>query len=107
MNVRFHLFDSTFGGRRVWAGFMARGGLATIVDGLLETGFPHDRNKGKSIGMNILSVVNGYKTYIASAGLVGLALYQFSAGQYDQASQTFLAALAAAGLRNAIAKTSN
>lgn len=57
--------------------------------------------------MNILSLVNGYKTYIAAAGLMGLSMYQVSAGQYDQASQTFLAALAAAGLRSAIAKQAN
>lgn len=57
--------------------------------------------------MNILNMVDGYKTYIAAAGLFGLSLYQLSAGQYDQASQTFFAALAAAGLRNAIAKTTN
>lgn len=44
----------------------------------------------------------GYKTYIAAAGLVGLALYQVSVGQIDTAIQTALAALAAFGLRKAI-----
>ena len=52
-----------------------------------------------------MNVLNGYKTYIAAAGIVGLALYQASTGLYDQAVQSFLAALAAAGLRNAIAKS--
>jgi hypothetical protein len=53
---------------------------------------------------NILNAVNGYKTYLAAAGLVGLALYQASTGEYQQAVQSFLAALTAAGLRSAIAK---
>jgi hypothetical protein len=54
--------------------------------------------------VNILNVLSGYKTYIAAAGLFGLSLYQLSQGQYDQAGQSILAALAAAGLRSAIAK---
>lgn len=54
--------------------------------------------------MSILDLINGYKTYIAALGLLGLAIYQASQGQYDQAMQSFMAALAAAGLRNAIAK---
>lgn len=45
---------------------------------------------------------SGYKTYLACAGLFGLALYQFSQGQVDQAAQSFLAALAAFGLRSAL-----
>ena len=44
----------------------------------------------------------GFKTYLACAGLLGLALYQFSQGQLEQASQSFLAALAAYGLRSAL-----
>jgi hypothetical protein len=44
----------------------------------------------------------GFKTYLACAGLLGLALYQFSQGQIEQASQSFLAALAAYGLRSAL-----
>ncbi len=47
---------------------------------------------------------DGYKTYIAAAGLVGLAVYQASVGQYDQAAQSFLAALSTAGLRRAVSK---
>lgn len=53
------------------------------------------------IGMNFLS---GYKTYIAAVGLAGLALYQLSQAQFELAMQSFLAALAAAGLRDAVAK---
>lgn len=49
--------------------------------------------------MNILS---GYKTYLAAAGLFGLALYQFSVGNLESAIQSFLGGLAALGLRNAI-----
>lgn len=54
--------------------------------------------------MAILNLINGYKTYLAAAGLFGMAVYQFSLGQYDQATQTFLSALAAAGLRHAVSK---
>ena len=57
--------------------------------------------------MSLMKIVEGYKTYIAAAGLLGLSLYQVSLNHYDQAAQTFLAALAAAGLRNAIAKSNN
>lgn len=57
--------------------------------------------------MAIMNLVSGYETYIAALGLVGLAVYQVSLGQYDQAGQSFLAGLAAAGLRNAVAKSSN
>ena len=45
---------------------------------------------------------SGWKTYLAAAGLAGLALSQFSQGLYETAYQTLLAALAAAGLRHAI-----
>jgi hypothetical protein len=48
--------------------------------------------------------LDGKKTYLAAAGLFGLALYQFSVGQVDPAVQSFLAALAALGLRHAVAK---
>ena len=54
--------------------------------------------------MTILTFLSGYKTYLAAAGLFGLALYQFSTAQYEQGIQSFLAALTAAGLRSAIAK---
>ena len=54
--------------------------------------------------MAILTLLDGYKTYIAAVGLIGLALYQATVGQYDQAIQSFLGALAALGLRSAISK---
>lgn len=46
--------------------------------------------------------LTGLKTYIVSAGLLGLAIYQFSVGNYEAGFQSLLAAGAAAGLRNAI-----
>ncbi|MFZ9794200.1 MAG: hypothetical protein ACO3F3_17885 [Gemmataceae bacterium] len=49
-----------------------------------------------------MDLLNGYKTYLAAAGLFGLALYQFSQGQVEQAIQSFLGGLAAVGLRNAL-----
>jgi|GEM_PF-1419546 hypothetical protein len=49
-----------------------------------------------------MNLLNGYKTYLAAAGLFGLALYQFSQGQVEQAVQSFLGALAAVGIRNAL-----
>jgi hypothetical protein len=57
--------------------------------------------------MAILNLINGYKTYIAAIGLVGLAVYQFSLGQFENGYQSILAAMTAAGLRHAIAKVSN
>jgi hypothetical protein len=50
--------------------------------------------------------LSGYKTYVAGVGLFGLAIYQVSTGDYQTAMQSFLAALAAVGLRHAIAKQS-
>jgi len=47
-------------------------------------------------------MLEGYKTYLACAGLFGLALYQLSQGQFEQAGQSFLAAMAAYGLRSAM-----
>ncbi len=49
---------------------------------------------------NVVDILSKYKTYIAAAGLAGLALYQASTGDYQHAMQSFLAALAAAGLRH-------
>ena len=49
--------------------------------------------------------LTGLKTYIAVAGLLGLAIYQISIGSYEAAIQSFLAAATAAGLRNAITQT--
>lgn len=52
----------------------------------------------------IKSWLDGKKTILAAVGLVGLAVYQASIGSYDLAVQSALAALAAFGLRSAIAK---
>ncbi len=59
------------------------------------------------IFVNLLNLVNGYKTYIAAIGLVGLAVYQFSLGQLEGGFQSILGALTAVGLRHAIAKVPN
>jgi len=53
---------------------------------------------------NLMKWLDGKKTYLAAAGLFGLALYQVSVGQGDQAVQSLLAGLSALGLRHAIAK---
>ena len=49
-----------------------------------------------------MEIINGYKTYLAAAGLLGLALYQFSQGQFEAAMQSLFGALAAFGLRQAL-----
>jgi hypothetical protein len=54
--------------------------------------------------MAILAFLSGYKTYLSAIGLVGLAVYQFSQGDLTTAIQSSLAAVAASGLRHAIAK---
>lgn len=54
----------------------------------------------------LLGALNGYKTYIAAVGLFGLALYDASTSDYVGAYQSFMAALAAVGIRHAIAKAS-
>ena len=51
----------------------------------------------------MINVLSGWKTYLAAAGLAGLAVYQVSQKDYTTAYTTFLAALAAAVLRSAIA----
>ncbi len=55
--------------------------------------------------LTLITLISGYKTYIAAAGLLGLAVYQASQADYASAYQSFMAALAAVGLRHAIAKT--
>lgn len=52
-----------------------------------------------------LGLLPGAKTYIAALGLLGLAAYQASTGDYTDALQSFLGGLAAAGLRAAVATT--
>jgi hypothetical protein len=54
--------------------------------------------------MVILNLLSGYKTYLAATGLVGLAVYQISQGQFEAGVQSVLGALATAGLRHAVAK---
>ena len=46
----------------------------------------------------------GYKSYLAAAGLFGLALYQISTGDYPLAVQSLLAALAVFGIRTALVR---
>ena len=48
--------------------------------------------------------LSGYKTYIAAAGLFGLAIYQFSQNDLPHGFETLMAALAAVGIRHAISK---
>lgn len=52
----------------------------------------------------VLILLSGSKTYIAAAGLAGLAVYQLSQGQLTEGAQTIGQALAAAGIRHAITK---
>ena len=47
---------------------------------------------------------DGGKTYLAAAGLFGLALWQVSSGNYEPAIQSFLGGLAALGVRHAVSK---
>lgn len=48
-------------------------------------------------------MMNGYKTYVAAAGLAGLGLYQLSQGDIQAGIQSIFGALGAFGLRSAIA----
>ena len=41
---------------------------------------------------SVSGFLKGYKTYIAAAGMVGLAVFQASTGDYSQAIQSILAA---------------
>jgi hypothetical protein len=54
--------------------------------------------------LSIFTALNGYKTYLAAAGLVGLALYQLSTGSVAEAFQTLMGALAAGGLKHAVSR---
>jgi hypothetical protein len=51
-----------------------------------------------------MSFLSGYKTIIAAIGLLGLGVYQVSQGNTEAGFQSIAAALAAFGLRSAIAK---
>jgi len=48
--------------------------------------------------------LEGKKTYIAAIGLLGLALYQVTIADYAPAIETFMAALAAFGIRHAMSR---
>ena len=54
-----------------------------------------------------MTFLQGYKTYVAAAGFIGLAVYQWSNGDLTGAWQSVLAALTAFGLRQAIAENGN
>jgi hypothetical protein len=54
--------------------------------------------------MNPFNFLDGYKTYVAAAGLIGLALFQFSSGDYPAAWQSMMAGLAAFGLKHAVSR---
>jgi hypothetical protein len=45
-----------------------------------------------------------YKTYVAAAGLVGLAVYQMSQGQGQDAWHSLMLAGTAVGLRHTVSK---
>lgn len=49
-----------------------------------------------------MNFLKGYKTYLAAAGMFGLALHDFSVGQYHTAIVNALAGLAMIGVRSAI-----
>jgi hypothetical protein len=49
-----------------------------------------------------MDIFPGWKTYIAAAGLFGLAVYQLSQGDSTAAWQSLMAAIAAFGIRTAI-----
>lgn len=55
--------------------------------------------------MNPLSFLDGWKTYIAALGLLGLGVYQMSQGQFEVAMQSIMAAFAAFGLRKALERS--
>lgn len=56
---------------------------------------------------SILTILSGYKTYIAAIGLVGLAVYNLSVGDFASAGNNFLLALVAVGLRGAVHAQTN
>lgn len=52
----------------------------------------------------MFSFIDGFKTYIAGFGLVGLGLYELSQGQMDQGWQHVAQGLGLIGLRSAMTK---
>ena len=51
-----------------------------------------------------MTFLSGFKSYIAAIGLIGLAVYQASVGQWDLMFQSILGAIGLFGIRHAIAK---
>ncbi|MDR3639513.1 MAG: hypothetical protein P4L84_37275 [Isosphaeraceae bacterium] len=66
-------------------------GLNSVIDNLLSA----------------IPALNGFKTYLAAAGLLGLALYQVSTDDFVGGYTSFMAALAAVGIRHAISKSTS
>lgn len=52
-------------------------------------------------------MLNGYTTYSAALGLLGLAIYKWTEQDYAGAVEAFLGALAAFGLRRAVSSVGN
>ena len=50
--------------------------------------------------MGMIGKLGKVKSYVAAVGLIGLAAYQVSVGQYESAVQSAIAALAVVGLRH-------
>jgi len=50
------------------------------------------------------NILQNWHAYLAAAGLLGLALYQVSQGDFAHATQNFLAALAAFGFMNVMVR---
>lgn len=53
--------------------------------------------------LDLVGMFKGKRTYLAAAGLVGLAVFNFSTGNLPGAGHALLEGLAAIGLRLAIA----
>jgi len=54
--------------------------------------------------MNPIALFDGYKTYIAGVGMIGLAVYQFAQGDVETAVKTLAEGLAIVGLGHKISK---
>lgn len=52
----------------------------------------------------LMNLLNGYKSYLAAAGMLVLAAFQAYTGHYIQAAQLLLHAAAVVGLRHAIGR---
>jgi len=54
--------------------------------------------------MPVINVLNNYKTYLAAAGLIGMAVYNFSVGNYPAAVANVVAAFGLFGAKQAAAR---